>query len=85
MNAQLRARRASIDDNLEWVYSDDPKVIPGRAGEGMWLDCEVTQPKSRAGGTVSVHIPPNLIPGLFRELRRQMIRDRSEGEHPVRT
>lgn len=78
MHAQLRAHLAGISDDLEAIYGDEPKITPMGRGEGLWLDCGVIQPRSAEGRTVRVFIPPNLVPGLMKACREQMIRDREQ-------
>lgn len=78
VNAQVRAHMAGIGENFERIDGDEPKVIFGYEGDGMWFDCEVISPPSAEGRSVHVFIPQNLIPGVFKALRDKMVYDRSK-------
>jgi uncharacterized metal-binding protein YceD (DUF177 family) len=44
--------------------------------DGLWIECEVTHPPSRAGQKVQLHVDEATRELLFRELKSEMTRAR---------
>lgn len=50
------------------LYEDRVAAIP--SGDGVWMECEVTQPPSWAGRrTVHLYVPDELVTSMLLEFR----------------
>ena len=57
----------------DWKGRPKPDIIP--SSEGVWVECEVTNPPSRKGKTVHVFFPPDTVTEMlltFRNAARDM-------------
>jgi hypothetical protein len=62
-------------------YTDDSPIIsvPMPDGEGLWIECTVTDPPSTVGRTVNLYLSPTDVTELLPELRHSAIATRRKG------
>jgi len=67
--------KAEVDT---WYLSGDPKTIPMPGGDGLFIQCTVTDPPSSAGRSIDLYVDRELVPKLMKELRANAIAARAQ-------
>lgn len=58
-------------------YNGDPCLIFGGPGEGLTIECEVTDPPSSVGKRIPVYVDADMVEKLLLEFRRHAARRRA--------